>query len=197
MNNKRLGLFALTMCCFLLAFGQSSLDEFNIDRQSINQNGMIVLGSWAITNLISSPIMTKRFSGSAKYFHQMNGYWNSVNLAIAGFGYYSAINGDTFGLSIAESIAEQFSMEKILLLNAGLDVAYITGGFLLKEHSKNPGGNSDRFKGFGNSLVLQGGFLLVFDVAMYFIHHSHSIKLLEQIQHITLSPSGIGMIWRI
>ena len=183
---------------FLVAFAlvyitsAQSLETFNKERLDINKKGMLVLSSWALANLISSPILASRTTGSTRYFHQMNGYWNTVNLAIAGLGYYSAVTGDSSGLSLAESVREQHSIEKILLLNTGLDAAYVTTGLFLRERGMRK--ESDRLKGFGNSLVLQGGFLFAFDIVLYLVHHQHAEGLYNLLSNVTVTLNGVGMV---
>jgi hypothetical protein len=59
------------------------------------------------------------------------------------------------------------STEKTLLINSALDVGYIGTGFLLKYFSTKASQRNDLLKGYGNSLILQGGFLLVFDLVLY------------------------------
>lgn len=49
----------------------------------------------------------------------MNLYWNSVNLIIAGFGYWQATK-ETLGTDFRAMMEAQQSIEKILLFNAGL-----------------------------------------------------------------------------
>lgn len=63
-----------------------NLDRFIKDRIRLNKKGILVLGSWAVFNIVLSPIMANSTSGSTRYFHQMNVYWNGINLAIAGLG---------------------------------------------------------------------------------------------------------------
>ena len=177
-------------------YAQDGLPSFNADRLGINKNGMLVLGSWALVNMATSPVFASRSSGTEKAFHQMNGYWNTVNLVIASFGYYAAVSGDT-GLTLMETLKEQQRMEKILLFNTALDLGYITGGFLLKERSRAAEKHKDRLKGFGNSLILQGGFLFVFDLTLYLIHQNHSEALFTLVDHLAFSPTGFSLTWKI
>ncbi len=84
-------------------------------------------------------------------------------------------------------------IQSFLLLNAGLDVAYIATGFYLKERSKNSS-SSERLRGYGNSLLLQGGFLLAFDVALYFIHQSNAdLNLYPHLESLLVGGIGIGI----
>lgn len=158
---------------------------------------MLVLGSWAAANIALSPILVSSSSGSEKYFHQMNGYWNGVNLVIAGLGYYNALKADPNGLSMSQSLKEQQKIENALLFNAGLDLAYIAGGFFLQERAKNNIANADRLQGFGQSLVLQGGFLFIFDIGYYLVQKNHGGKLFSLVDNLAIHPSGFRLVWEI
>lgn len=195
MNKKIFTLICLSLLAGV-AVAQSNLVDYNEKRLAINESGMLVLGSWALLNIASSPLLASRADGHRKAFHQMNGYWNAVNLVIAGFGYFNAIKGDV-GLLLSESIKEQHSIEKILLFNAALDLGYITGGFLMKERSKSVSKHSDRLKGFGNSLILQGAFLFVFDVSLYLFHLNHSELLYNWVDQVAIGPTGFNLTWKI
>jgi len=174
-----------------------NLDGFNNERLNLNKKGMLVLGSWAAANIVLSPILANSSSGSEKYFHQMNGYWNGVNLIIGGLGYYTALKTDPNGLSMSQTLKEQHKLEKTLLFNAGLDLAYIAGGFYLQERAKNTISNADRLQGFGQSLVLQGGFLFAFDVAFYLVQKNHGAKLFPLVDNLAIHPTGFSIIWKI
>jgi len=179
------------------SYGQNhiELDNFNIERLQINKRGMQVLGTLAIGNIILSPILANRSTGSQKYFHQMNGYWNGVNLLIAGFGYYSAVATNPEGLSLVHAFTEQSNIEKLLLLNTGLDVGYVLGGLYLLERSKNSVKRSDQHNGFGKSIMLQGGFLFIFDFTFYLVHQTHSKELLALLSKVSLSANGASLTW--
>ncbi|MEQ9298136.1 MAG: hypothetical protein RIF33_06225 [Cyclobacteriaceae bacterium] len=170
-----------------------SLSEFNQSRLNINKSGMMVLGGWAAGNIILNPILGRGTSGSDKYFYQMNTWWNVVNLTIAGFGYYGAVSDDPQAFDALASLQEQHSIEKILLVNAALDVGYILGGLYMKERSLNVSKNADRLHGFGRAVMLQGGFLLVFDAIFYAVHKSHSKELMTILSSINLSSQGFSL----
>lgn len=189
----------LIIALFLLSaesFSQIGLESYNIERQSINRKGMLTLGSWAIVNIVSSPILASSSKGSEKYFHQMNGYWNGVNLIIASFGYYGATR-DHSSYSLTESVKAQNSIERALIFNSGLDLAYIASGLYLRERSKNTSKNRDRLKGFGNSLILQGGFLFAFDITMFLVNNRHSKELLAHINQLSFAPNRLILTIKI
>lgn len=175
---------------FTSAQQKSKVADFEIDRQNINQTAMLLLGSWAGANILTGAYGNFKAKADAKYFHQFNAMWNFVNLGIATFGYLNAINSNVSEMTSMEILKDYSSLQNFLLLNTGLDVAYIMTGFYLKEKSKNSV-KSEMLRGYGNSLLLQGGFLLFFDVALYFVHQNNANLLL----YPTLDPllsGGLG-----
>lgn len=174
---------------------KESFIDFEKSRQNINQNAMLVLGSWAVGNILLGTYGNFKAKNEAKYFHQFNAFWNTVNLGIAAFGYFNAINSNPANLTNLEILKEYSSLQNFFLLNAGLDVAYIMTGFYLKEKSKNSA-KSDMLRGYGNSLLLQGGFLFLFDVALYFIHKNNANVLLYPNLESLIS-GGIGVVVNI
>jgi hypothetical protein len=193
-------LFLLVACC--LAFelqGQQTplLLEYNQQRLQTQSQGMMVLGSWALGNIALGAYGLRHASGASLAFHQMNLGWNLVNLGIAGWGYYSAMQGEA-DLAFLPSFQEQKSIEKILLFNAGLDVGYMMTGVFLMERAKRGVVHSDRWKGFGQSLLLQGGFLFVFDLILVAVHQKNWNQLLPKLESWMLPQSGpaLGMSWQ-
>lgn len=167
------------------------LTEFNQVRIDYNKSGMIILGSWALGNIALGGIMAGRTSGETKAFHQMNIYWNTVNLAIAGLGYYSAMN-EVPSSEFWETMNAQSSIEKILLVNAALDLGYMAGGLYLLERGRRL--DKDQLKGFGKSVILQGAFLMSFDAIKYVFHNVHGKELPMIMNHIGVTPNGVGLL---
>lgn len=166
----------------------SVLQSFNMERISIQQTGMQVLGTWALANIVIGGLASTHTQIENKAFWQMNAGWNLVNASIAGFGYFT----QSMPNSLSGTISEQHSIETLLAVNAGLDLAYIIGGLYLRERAKTSS-QGDRLRGFGNSIILQGAFLLVFDAALYAANAQHGNKLQSIIQSISLTNNGIGM----
>jgi hypothetical protein len=151
-----LGTFSLPA----LAQDSAALEVFHATRLEYNRHGMWILGSWAILNLIFGTVKSFETKGEVKAFHQMNGYWNLVNLGIAGYGFYQA-NQISLPLLFWEVLSAQQQIEKVLLFNAALDLAYLAIGFFLMERGIRL--EKERWIGFGKSILLQGAFLLLFD----------------------------------
>ena len=155
---------------------------------------MIGLGSWATANLIGSGIgWATAPNDEMKYFHQMNVMWNAVNLGLSIPGYLKARSASN-SISLVETLEEQRKTETIFLFNSGLDLAYIGSGVILRSESKSNPEKAKLYNGFGNSLILQGGFLLIFDWVAYSIHRKRAKKKLSPfLERLELSNNKVGL----
>lgn len=157
------------------AQGFADLEVINQTRLDYNLKGMLILGTWALVNLILGALASFRTSGQTQAFHQMNAYWNVVNLGIAGFGFWQATQ--VAALNFWEVLVAQQQIEKVLLFNAALDFGYMAIGLLLIERGRRL--EKERWMGFGKSILLQGAFLLLFDAILYGFQQQLGIELLE------------------
>lgn len=179
-----------------LPFGAVSqdLEKFNHERHELDRRLMFGLGSWAGVNMIGSGIAWASLpQGEARSFHQMNVIWNTVNMGLAIPGFIKAKRGEN-KLPYGQTLEEHYKTEKVFLFNSGLDVAYMTSGFLLRSIAESKPENAHQLRGFGNSLLLQGGFLLVFDLTAYFLHRKH-INNSDLIENLTIgmNQGGVGV----
>lgn len=191
-------LFVAVFCMSQSARAQSTIwDSLNKRRLTINQQHLYVLGAWAGANIVQGTISASNTTGSTRYLHQMNAYWNTVNLAIAGLGIWALKMQLNQPITPAGLMKEQKTVEKLLLLNTGLDVAYIMTGLYMKEKGLRL--NNDRNTGFGNSLVLQGSFLLVLDLVQYFAHQKNGKAIQDQANKIQwgVGANGLGLSYRL
>lgn len=158
------------------AYAQDSLKTFDQSRTNITATGMTVLGSWGVANIAVGAVgWANSKGGQNKYFYQMATIWGVANLGIAVLGYTGARGGAGKQLTAAESLKAQQKIERIFLINGGLDLVYIGSGILLKSRGDNR--NSARLKGYGSSVIAQGVFLLLFDVTMYSTERHNGSKL--------------------
>lgn len=158
-----LAIFLCTQAAPLLA-QSNDLADFNRQRLDRNRRSMYVLGAWGIGNIAGGAFGMTQTTGSQRSFHQMNLGWGVINLGLAASGLMSATRTDPAGFDLYETTRLHHRTQKILLFNAGLDVAYMAGGAWMLERAKTGVQNRDRLRGFGRSLVLQGAFLFAFDV---------------------------------
>ena len=191
----------LLLCIFLPQCLLSQKDTiFNVqeywkinlnNQRSINKSGMYTLLGWSSTNIVSGAIASTQTEGSAHYFHQMNALWNTVNLGLSIGG---LLQERKLKIKSLEDLnARQKKLEKIFLINGGLDLVYmgVGTGLLL---SKN---ETDTKQGYGQSLLLQGGFLMLFDGTMYFLHKNNRIREYRNIDFkIGFQSVGVRILFR-
>ena len=175
-------------------FGQ--VTDFQKEFNSINENLMLSLGSYALANFAISGVAY--FSSEDEYskrYHEMNVMWNTVNMGLALPGYIKARRGGQ-PMTRSEMLKAQKKTESIFLINDVLDLGYIATGIWMREVAPNQLDQEDLFKGYGNSLILQGSFLLAFDAVAYYIHHNHGKKL-PAFEKVSLSSTQLGIGLRV
>ncbi|TGD81608.1 DUF6992 family protein [Hymenobacter wooponensis] len=160
------------------------LPAINQARELLAERGMAALGTWALLNLLVSGYFVKQADArtEAHHFHLMNVGWNMINALLAVWGILQANPAHVAGLTLSESLTAQFNFEKILLFNAGLDVAYVcVGSWLRARAGTSAATRPERLLGYGRSLWVQGGFLFLFDVSFYLIYHRWANELLLRV----------------
>lgn len=186
----------LTFCLIAVSFSAFSqkldLSKYEKERISYSKKSMLVLGGWSVANIVVSGMATNTRNTEMRYFHQMNVMWGGINLAIAGLGYLSASREKINNPLLADVLKQQGRTERTYLINAGLDVVYVGAGLWMNKTSayqKKP----DMFKGYGNSIMLQGGFLLIYDAIIYAIHKNHGRQLKGLTDKVELN-AGLGSV---
>ncbi|SCX46210.1 hypothetical protein SAMN03159343_1763 [Klenkia marina] len=105
-----------------------------------------VLGTWAASSLALGAVLAAR--PGARGFARQTAAWGAVDGVIAAVG---ARNRRRRGPT------DPARLRKVLLVNAGLDVGYLVAGAALLR--------SDRWRGDGAAVLVQGAFLLALDSA--------------------------------
>ncbi|HXD78119.1 MAG TPA: hypothetical protein VN616_09955 [Puia sp.] len=153
-------------------------------RNQVTRAGMLTLGGWAVANITSGFIIAGQQSGITKYAWQMNAYWNFVNLGLAGMGYLRAMKESHQTFSLLGNYDAQNALEKIYIFNLGLDLAYIGGGLYLRECGLNSSHvrTAQQLQGYGISVIVQGGFLLLEDATMICMHKRNTARVRRRIR---------------
>jgi len=199
---NRLILTALALLITVFSFSQEAnedvhplLKEIDARQTQLTRNGMISLNAWAGANLVVGGIGYYQTTGDARYFHQMNVFWNVVNVGIAVPGLIGTYRKKSTDLSFESVYKDQQKLQTIYLFNAGLDVSYMVAGWALFNFGNNQTGTlRNRFRGYGQSLVLQGGYLFVYDMIMFALLKKTGKKLDVMWKNVTISPAGLGMV---
>lgn len=176
---KTVPLFILIMAVALPLQGQADYQAFHAGSLRTSNTGMYILGSWAMANMAAGAYLWTTAAGDMKYFGQMNLFWNVVNLSIAGFALWGNYTTDFSLMPGDELLARHLKTENLLLINSALDVGYIGAGFLLRYLSAKSVNRADLLKGYGSSVIMQGGFLLLFDLVMYGIMRGQRVDFLQ------------------
>ena len=186
----------LTILISAHAMAQDSLQSLNYTRTHTTLTGMKVLGIWGAVNMGVGAVGWAKSEGeSHKYFYQMNTFWGVTNAGIGLLSYLGNKRNSGKQLTADESLKAQHSIEKIFLINGGLDFVYIGTGILLNVRGNNK--NNAQLKGYGSSLIMQGAFLLLFDGAMYNAHRTNGNKLRNFLEKNTIIFNGnsIGLVY--
>ena len=172
---------------FLGSFLAGTLPALHQARELLVARGMAVLGLWALLNLgLGAWLAFRTFRAEGQreafYFHLMNAGWGLVNAALAGAALLVPKPGLPPTPTLAALLTEQLRLENLLLLNTGLDVAYVMTGCWLRARAGLPGARQPaRLAGFGRSLWVQGGFLFLFDVGLWLAVHQFAAPLLSKV----------------
>ncbi len=176
---------------FSIAQTDSIIKQFDNRKNNLKHKGMIVLTSWAGANIVGSGVgyaLTNSYE--EKEFYLMNGAWGIINLGIALPGLLSKVKPTP---TLYDLQKNQTKIEKLFLANAILDVAYVSGGFYLKEYGNNQNDikKQQMYNGFGNSVIIQGAGLMVFDMAMTILNNRNRKKHLDPfLKKASVSFSG-------
>lgn len=115
--------------------------------------GMGTLNGWALANITTSAVLAiESDDPQLTAFHEMNVGWNTVSLALA-----------TTSL-ILDRPAEPTKLARVFWINTALDVGYMAGGLAMRQRGLRM--DEPNLVGWGDSILLQGSFLFVFDGIM-------------------------------
>lgn len=159
-------ILTISLVSFLSTFQAQFKDSIQYTNfWTANRNAMISLTAWSAANIASSITLTHQTVGDAKYFQQMNGMWNAVNLGLAIPGWIKCERKLKYP-SLETWDVDKIKLPKVYKVNFFLDFVYIGAGTtmsLIANRSNQP----EMMKGFGNSILLQGGYLFAFDLIMW------------------------------
>lgn len=124
---------------------------------------------WAVLSVICGALMqftSDRGRGAGTQFFG----WGIINLLIAWFGHrnttskYQALE-NPYDPHVMQQ--EKVGLRRLLIINSGLDVLYILGG---RNLAAQKSGRSPYLRGIGAGIIIQGAYLLIFDLLhVYFL----------------------------
>lgn len=170
---------------------EESLLDYNRARLKRGVEAMTALTVWGGLNTLAGAIgwpLSKDTQWQA--FHGMNLGWGTVNLAIAIPSLVRNLAADPAEYTLVQTLKAEQSLQISLIVNLGLDVAYLTAGALLWE--RGDFGGDPLLTGFGQSLIIQGAFLLAFDIVYYVISADISASLYSRVRDGGLEVGLVG-----
>ena len=168
--------------------------DYQRDYNKINEQLMLTLGSYAVGNFAVSG--AGYFAAEDEYtkrFHEMNVMWNTVNFGLALPGYFKA-KKNAGDWDATEMERQQRKTQSIFLINSAVDIGYIATGMYLRGEAENRLDEGDMFRGYGDSMILQGSFLFAFDLVAYAIHKRHYNRESNTfLNKVSMHSSGQGI----
>jgi hypothetical protein len=149
--------------------------SLRFDKQMLQLSHVhaFVLGCWAFLNVAMGGILAFMTRGDVwtLAFHSMNLSWGAINGGVAAFVYIHTKKSAARAKTLLQRLDLQRHVEKVLLFNAGLDIAFMVGGLALYQRAFiSDMAYPDLWKGFGTSVLLQGAYLLIQDSIFYYLH---------------------------
>lgn len=164
------------------------LPTWNAERLKTQGVGLGVLGAWAVGNIAVGAVGAALSTDERERWVYLGSLlWNTVNLALSVIGLATQWNANPASFDAKASLAASNSSSTIYFVNAGLDVAYLaTAAFLWQRGAST---SDPRMVGVGQALLIQGGFLLAFDLVMALLQGGLTTRLLDaSTVSVTQSP---------
>ena len=131
------------------------------DAVALEEKGMTTLAVWGGANvLVGATGWALSDDARSEAFHTMNAGWGAINLGLAMTGLATTRRA----MSPTARKERWLRLPSIFAFNAGLDVAYISAGAWLWRTGAESGDLTR--EGWGQSVVLQGSALMIFDLVM-------------------------------
>lgn len=156
----------------------AAVGEHLARRRKLDLTGSSVLLGWSLGNVaVGAAGWATAEDPEWVAFHQMSIAWNGINLALAIPGLVGALRDSPSRYGDLRAVLRADANSRLIYgLNTGLDVGWMASGAFLWERGlreENP-----MLIGFGRSMVLQGGFLFLFDLVMTALHGKESKRFL-------------------
>lgn len=122
-------------------------------------------------------------------FHQMSLAWNAINVAIAIPSLISAVRTDPSSFDLRDTMLDHRRTTTAFAFNTGLDVGWVSMGTALLLRGQLQ--DDRRLVGMGRSMMVHGGFLLVFDLVNWVVQGTWNKRFMAT--PIVGSAFGVAM----
>jgi MFS family permease len=156
--------------------GPDELERFRRAHRRTQLAGMGVLTGWALANIAGGVTGALVEDGDARFIHEMNALWNSVNLTLGIIGLVNNARRPPQVRTRADARRVNRKARRVYLINGAIDVAYMAAGALTAGLGRQYG--QRRVEGWGTAVVIQGAWLFAFDLAMVLAHERVAARTL-------------------
>ena len=166
---------------------KDTINAYNKKRISIDLKGMQVLGTWGIANIVSGGIGSITGKYDTKYFFEMNTGWGAFNTLFAYSLYQRGINeaGEKTGYQRAYQLYRRD--KSFFIYKTIADVALIGIGAGLIGAKPISDQQKQMFSGFGQSCLIQGTSMILFDDIMAIVHNRSNYNWLNIMNEISFT----------
>ena len=174
---------------------KDSLRTYNNQRILTNTKGAMTLAGWGMANVVVGGVgyFTAK-QDEWKYFHEMNAAWGAVNTGFAIGGIMRARKQAAEKINAGKDFHYFERNKSSYLISVALDVVYVGAGVTLAGYGKSAATNGAAYKGFGESIALQGLFLLAFDNIMFASHQKRSSKWNVLMDELRFTGAGLSFV---
>ena len=137
---------------------------------------LLVLAAWGIANLVAGAFFSRRTAGQYRAFWQVALLWGAVNTLI-GLPQYLDLAGPTAPpATLAGALEDALGTARLLSGAFVSDLATMLVGGLLAWRTVTRG--TERLRGWGKGLIVQGLWLAVFDGVLISLNGGYTQALL-------------------
>jgi hypothetical protein len=153
---------------------EQPIGGFNLFR--FQKHVFPVLLGWALGSIAAGIPWAKNGDNAVAGFGSQFAGWGAINAILALFG-LSAANRNLErqvqgAISSVEHDRQAQNFERLVLVNAGLDLGYIAAGSLLaRTPASKPQKRTGLLSGMGWGIIVQGTFLLIWDLLLAALVH--------------------------
>ncbi len=156
---------------------QAAMLARNTFRRRTEIGAMSTLLVWTTANLgVGTAGFFLADNPQWKAFHRMSIGWNVINAAIGIPGLIHALRSDPASMDLRDTLRADRRLQTTFAFNTGLDVGWVmTGAFLWERGLRQ---DIPELIGAGQSMVMQGAFLLALDTTMLILHGTGAKRFL-------------------
>lgn len=153
------------------------LKDYDQRFHLILEKHLALLGWWCFINLGIGLLGVYLWNHFWDYFFLMNISWAVINFSIVYWIFHHIILRKQTKLTVYQRFENQRHVDRMLLLNIGLDISYVFAGLYLQTLGRLPEvSHPELWSGFGWSILIQGVFLCIHDNVFYQLHRKNFKK---------------------